>query len=88
MDFLEAGCSNWHAALEMIRKNNQEGASVNEGERLQRLFLHMCMCVLCMCIVYVCRVCVRVCVFYTGGGNDDGWRAKERLRQLCGVLSR
>lgn len=37
---------------------------------------------------YVCCVCVScVCVSISAGwgGNDDGWRAKEGLRQLCVV---
>lgn len=36
----------------------------------------------CVCCVCVSCVCVSISV---GGGNDDGWRAKEGLKQLCAV---
>lgn len=42
----------------------------------------ICACVLlCMCIL---SVCVRKSIS-VGRGNDDGWRAKEGLKQLCAV---
>lgn len=45
-------------------------------------FIRACVC-LFLCILCAC-VCVSVSIS-AGRGNDDGWRAKEGLRQLCAV---
>lgn len=55
-------------------KTIKEGASVNEGERLQRLFLYMCMCVCCVCVSCVC-VCPSLLeeVMMMDGGRKRDW---------------
>lgn len=46
-------------------------------------FIHACVFV-CVCVMYMCILCLCVSIS-VGGGNDDGWRVKEGLKQLSAV---
>lgn len=69
---VETGMRGWKWSGKVIK----EGISVNEGERPQLLFRYA--------VQYV-RVCV---VSLYAGGVNDGWRVKERMRQMWAVRVR
>lgn len=63
------GVRRWKWSGKIIKK----GASVNEGERLQRLFLYMHICVLCLCILCVCPSLLGGEVMMMDGGQKRDW---------------